>query len=504
MFKLHRILIAYAVAVPLALVLGCLVAVPDIATFAVVGLVLVMLALPLLIQWDHWLLIFFWNSVFIGAFLPGQMQIWIIFAALTFVMALINRFMGHRNFLRAPELTKPILFLTAVVLLTGKIRGGLGMRALGSGSYGGKNYFLILMAIVGYYALISQPVAVNKGARAVKLFFLAGTTNALGNLIYMAGPMAYFLYWILPTSSLGGQVVSDWSDSSMHRLAGFGSAGPFLLCFALARWGLRGLFEWDRPWRLLWLLAALVVALFSGFRSEILFLVALLAVQFTIEGYWKTAMMPVMVLLGILCLTPVLLFANRMPGSVQRSLAFLPVNINPDIRADADASVNWRVDMWKEVWPEIPKYLLIGKGYAIDPGELAVTVAGAQAGYLGAYEGSLIAGDYHNGPLTVLIPFGVFGLIAFLWLLVAGAKVLYRNYRYGHARLRLVNATLMAYFLTTSLFFFFVVGAFNVQLSVFLGLLGMSVSINGGVCRRPAVARQSTLSSSLASPVAVG
>jgi hypothetical protein len=37
-----------------------------------------------------------------------------------------------------------------------------------------------------------------------------------------------------------------------------------------------------------------------------------------------------------------------------------------------------------------------------------------------------------------------------------------------------------------------------------LGLLGMSVSINGGVCRRPAVARQSTLSSSLASPVAVG
>jgi hypothetical protein len=32
----------------------------------------------------------------------------------------------------------------------------------------------------------------------------------------------------------------------------------------------------------------------------------------------------------------------------------------------------------------------------------------------------MYAGDYHNGPLSILIPFGLFGMIAFLWLLGAG------------------------------------------------------------------------------------
>jgi hypothetical protein len=46
--------------------------------------------------------------------------------------------------------------------------------------------------------------------------------------------------------------------------------------------------------------------------------------------------------------------------------------------------------------------------------------------------------------------------------------------------------TLLSYFLTLSVCFFFVFGAFNSQLMVFLGLLGFSVSLNNGVCRKEA------------------
>src|SRR5580692_4789510 len=132
MFKLHRVLIGYAVAIPLALFLGYLVATPDMTSVAVVGMVLSFLALPLIIQWNHALLIFFWNSAFIAGFLPGSLQLWTIFAVLTFGMGVVHKVMGHKNFIRAPELTKPILLLAAVVLLTAKLRGGLGMRVLGS------------------------------------------------------------------------------------------------------------------------------------------------------------------------------------------------------------------------------------------------------------------------------------------------------------------------------------------------------------------------------------
>lgn len=70
--------------------------------------------------------------------------------------------------------------------------------------------------------------------------------------------------------------------------------------------------------------------------------------------------------------------------------------------------------------------------------------------------------------------------------MIAGYRVLLSNYRYGDPRLRRVNITLLAYYLTYCVSFFFIFGAFNSQLAVFLGAVGLSVSLNGGVKRKPA------------------
>jgi hypothetical protein len=168
----------------------------------------------------------------------------------------------------------------------------------------------------------------------------------------------------------------------------------------------------------------------------------------------------------------------------------LPVNINSEILEDAEGSTEWRLDMWKDASKDIPKYLILGKGYSLDPELLAyVTMAGINGMPVDPYEGSLVAGDFHSGPLSILIPFGVFGVAAFVWVLYAGYKVLAWNYRYGDARLRSVNRTLLAYYLTYCIGFFCIFGAFTDQLYVFLGICGMSVSINGGV-KKKAVSSQ--------------
>jgi hypothetical protein len=486
------------------LILGYLIATPDMASAAVVGMVLFFLALPLFIQWNNGLLIFFWNSAFIAGFLPGQLQIWTIFAMLTFVMGMVHRVMGHRSFLRAPELTKPILFLAAVVVLTAKIQGGVGLRVLGSGSFGGKNYFYVLSAIIGYFALTSQSVSILKSTRAVKWFFLSGLSQGLSNLAYTLGPAFYFIFFFVSTASAEGQAAADWRPDLVKRLASLAPCATGLLGFCLARWGLRGLLAWNKPWRPLLFIAALTTALFSGFRSEILLLGVLLVVQFIIEGLWKTAVLPAFAFLGVLCLIPMLLFANKTPGAVQRALAFLPVRIDPQVRYEATASSEWRIEMWREVWPQVPKYLLIGKGYAIDPLDLYLTSEAARMGIISTYEASILAGDYHNGPLSVLMPFGLFGAIAFLWVLGAGIKVLNCNRRYGDPRLKSINDFFLSFFLAQSLVFFFVFGALNSQLSVFLGILGLSVSLNGGVCRKKALARPGAVEPSLATSFAMG
>jgi hypothetical protein len=486
MFRFHRVLIGYAVAIPLALFLGYLVATPDMASAAVVGMVLFFMALPLLIQWNHFLLIFFWNSAFIAGFLPGSLQLWTIFAALTFGMGVVHKVMGHKSFLRAPELTKPILLLSTVVILTAKIRGGLGMRVLGSESFGGKNYLYILAAVVGYFALTSQAISISKGARAVKWYFLSGLTFGMTNLVYVLGPTFYFLFYFVSLDFVYGQAAADFTGDVVKRLGGLGPSATGLVCFILARWGIRGVVDWTKPWRLLLFLASMAAGLLSGFRSQIAFLGLLLVMQFMVEGLWKTYLMPVVAVLGVLCLTPILLFADKMPASVQRSMAFLPVNIDPGVRLEAMNSSEWRFQMWRAVLPEVPKYLFIGKGYAIDPVDLYLTEQASHSGLLSGYEGAMLAGDYHNGPLSVLMPFGAFGAIAFLWLLGAGIKVLAGNRRYGDPRLKSINDFFLSYFLTQCLSFCFVFGALNSQLSVFLGILGLSVSVNGGVCRMKA------------------
>jgi hypothetical protein len=506
MLSFQRLLIVYIVAIPLALMLGYFVATPDMASIAVVGLVLFVLAVPLLLQWSHWLVIFFWNSAFIAGFLPGQLRFWVVFAGLTFALGLINYVMGHRSFLRAPELTKPILLLLAVVLLTAKVRGGVGMRALGSGSFGGRHYLDVLAAIVGYFALVSQPISILRSARAVKLFFLSGMSFGLANLVYVLGPAYYIVYYLISADFASDQARADLGYDIVRRFSGLGPFGVALLCFILSRWGIRGVFEWDKPWRLSLLVASLAACLFSGFRSEFAFLCALLLVQLFIEGLWRTPLLPVVLGLGLLCAAPMVVFANKMPFAVQRALAFLPakmVGINPEVRVDTEASSQWRYDMWRVVWPEVPHYLLVGKGYAIDPTDLYLTSEAERLGMLPNYSDAISSGNYHNGPLSVLMPFGMWGALAFLWLLGAGIKVLYCNRRYGDARLKLVNGFLFGYFLTQCLFFFFVFGDLGSQLYLFLGMLGLSVSLNGGVCRKPAVARQAAVPSSLAEPVAV-
>src|SRR5207249_6111641 len=90
---------------------------------------------------------------------------------------------------------------------------------------------------------------------------------------------------------------------------------------------------------------------------------------------------------------------ENLPIMVQRALSFLPVvPVSPVAREGAQASTEWRVEMWKEALPQVPKYLIKGKGYVIDPSDLFMAEVAAFHGFGIQAAGALVAGDYHNGP----------------------------------------------------------------------------------------------------------
>jgi O-antigen ligase len=169
--------------------------------------------------------------------------------------------------------------------------------------------------------------------------------------------------------------------------------------------------------------------------------------------------------------------ADRLPWVVQRTISFLPVKIDPFVKRDAEASTEWRLDIWKQSLPLVPKYLFMGKGYGMNPNELSLEVT--RGGVAITADAIAMTNDYHSGPLSIIIPLGVWGAIGFLWFLVAASLYLYRNYRRGDPQLKRINTFLWALFLLKAIYFFAIYGSFHTDFYAFIGIVGLSVSLNG-------------------------
>jgi hypothetical protein len=188
-------------------------------------------------------------------------------------------------------------------------------------------------------------------------------------------------------------------------------------------------------------------------------------------------MLPALFGVALLAGAAVLPYAERLPLVVQRTLSFLPIKVDSIVRQSSDSSTEWRVEMWKQILPDVPKYLLKGKGFSLTPDDIYWANQSAMRGE--GTSGAMVAGDYHSGPLSTVIPFGIWGVIALVWLWAAGFRFLHHNYRFGDPDLRHINTVLMALFVTKIFFFLFVFGSFSTDLFWFTGLLGLGVSLNG-------------------------
>ncbi|HEY2952024.1 MAG TPA: O-antigen ligase family protein, partial [Verrucomicrobiae bacterium] len=220
---------------------------------------------------------------------------------------------------------------------------------------------------------------------------------------------------------------------------------------------------------------------FGGFRSVVIICCLTFAVQFCLEGVYRTRLFPILLLVGLASALVIVPYTDKLPRSVQRTFSFLPIQVDPAAKADAQASLEWRLEMWRVLWPEVHKYLFKGKGYGINPIDLYLAEESTRRGLAKNYEQAIIVGDYHNGPLSVLIPFGIWGMIAFLWFLIASFLALRRNYLYGEPALKRMNTFILGYFVVRMLMFFVFFGGITLELYYLAGLVGLSVSLNGGV-----------------------
>jgi hypothetical protein len=333
--------------------------------------------------------------------------------------------------------------------------------------------------VAGFFALSSRAIPPDRVPFYVALFFLPGVTSLSSRLANWLGSKANFVYLIFPPDFvLDDLAVAQPLDTGMVRVSGMVLASLSVFCWLLARYGVAGLFNFMKPWRIATLGLAVIAGTFGGYRSVLLLMLPTFVILFWLEKIWRTRI--VLVLLAMAVLGGALLagYADRLPLAMQRTLSFLPLNLDPITRESADTSTQWRLEMWKNMLPQVPKYLFKGKGYNVSYDDLYMAQMSSARGVGQSWEGAALAGDYHNGPLSVVIPFGIYGLIAFLWLLGAGARFLYTMYRQSPPELLRINALLLALFLARVLFFLLFFGTLYGELFCFTGILGLSVALN--------------------------
>ncbi|MEO6337749.1 MAG: hypothetical protein ABIP71_13090 [Verrucomicrobiota bacterium] len=470
-------------------------------TRIVFGFLVAMFLLPSILRWHHFLLIASWNMSAVVFLLPGKPPLWLLLTAISLVLSLLSYTLDKRKkYLSVPSVLRPLLFLGVVVLVTAELRGGIRLGSFGGDSSGGKKYIFLLGAILAYFALTWNAIATKRAHSYVSAFFWGGATSAIGNLLPLVNPAFYFIFAIFPPEQSGFEALGVIEKASVMRLGGLTFASMAIFCTLLARYGISGVFdissplkflpfqfkggfEVNRPWRLILFVFALVLSLFGGYRLVIANFALIFSAQFYYENLFRTRLFPAFIFAGIVIATAILPMADKLPLAMQRAISFLPVDVDPVARSSADSSTEWRLTMWKLVLPQVPDYLFLGKGYALNSHELEILVDQIARGQGDTMEMAWMAGDYHNGPLSVIMPLGIWGVIGFIWFLVAAIRALSQNYRFSDPALLNLNRFLLVFFIARTIHFFIFFGSLYSDLVIFTGIIGLSISLNGGVLK---------------------
>ena len=477
-----RLVITWVAVVLTALVVVYFLATPDyFSSLGVIILIFGVSVLPIFLRWHQPLLIGGWNLFIVLTFLPGQPRLAILLTAISVVCSVlaltVDRKAGFQNDM---SLTLPLLALVAVLLITSKIRGGIGLSSLGGGNSGGKHIVWIIFGVAAYFAFSAKKLPVRWRSPVLIGYFLGGLTAVVPNIAYSAGPAFYWLFIFFPVDAAIYQASADMYTNGIARFTGIGSAALAIYFFSLARFGWRGHLEGSHPIRGFVLLLAFSISLLGGFRSSFTLCLMVSCFLFFLEGLHKTKWLAIFGFGGAFVLAALVFFAGSLPEGMQRSLSVLPfVQVDASVRSDAEGSSDWRLRMWQLIWPQVPQYFWLGKGHSIDQTDLYLSGLARERGFGTDSELAMISGDYHSGPLSLIIPLGIFGVLAFLAFAFGAFRMMIHNYRHGLSELRAINAFLLAYFAALFVSFWTIFGGFSTDIATFASLAGLSMALNG-------------------------
>ena len=378
---------------------------------------------------------------------------------LLIAVAVMSLALGQRQWRseKLPE-KRPLTIFFAVVIVLMIFRGS-GLKFLGSSTWGGMVYINSIIGILFFYLVSGMKVKLKHIRWMI-----------YGSLVFAA--LGSFI------SRQGWSEQAEYSEIMESRIRWVYYFAIAFLPFSLA-------FMSKRRKVLAFIMVACAVALLMITGDRKLLLVAIFVLSGF--GYFRAVSKPQyivkLLVIGVIGWTVLFFGAKALPLGMQRAVSVIPgINVDYKMSRDAKGSADWRIEIWKYCLDKAPQYLLIGRGSAFDVYETGENVNTADIQLFTPWF-AFQTRSYHSGPLSLLIDYGVPGLLAMVWFSVLLIK---RLCRYA-SRLASIGtfeaqyAMAMCVILMGLIFrYFFIMGAI-MEWAQFIGQLAVIIIIVNSV-----------------------
>ena len=368
------------------------------------------------------------------------------------------------------------------------IKNPVGIAFLGSDMVGGRKYISLFFAFFGYYILSRSrlpaswayrlPIilaitwALPHGMEAVALL-----SPELGSIISKFYAIQYVDQGLAEqSSSLGAE----------SRVLGLEKMTLPLFLAMCAYYPPITLLSPMNPFRAVGFLCCLILTGLAGYRTYILAIIGYITVNLWLRRRLHDIIpFAAIAILGVFVLAGAVQSGMEVPLTVQRALAFLPLDWDTEAANNAQSTTDWRLNMWRDAWndPNYFKDKVFGDGFGYTYQEMilfANQMQGLQGLTTGAtYEMFIIRGSLHNGPLSSLRFGGFVGLVLLTALMIASANYAFNVVKASTGTLYKPIALFTAIPLIYEPFaFYFIFGAYDNHMIQYFYGLGMLNLIN--------------------------
>ena len=359
-----------------------------------------------------WLVIALQPAALIVPFFPGRPFWWELCALLAWpsllAYFLVNRQkLADLQFDRLEKRALLALLGYVGVLVVLMMYRGVGFRALGGGQMGGRFYTQQMVLAVLPLLMMSTRLSKKQLVVAVCFGWGMSLTYLISDFSFsLNGSFQRVLYFFeLPTDALNFEL--GFEATGLRRYQSFGFVGVAMFSAILVWTSLRDLTTRRALIGLPLAFAMMALAVSSGHRTAFIEIVSTVGFLAFFQRFWT----PMRVIAGLVFATVIVstlyLVASDLPLSVQRSISFLPgVEVTTLARDNAVDTLNDRIEVLKLAMHDMPRYLLIGRGFGMARFDLIPSDAVNGGVWL-----QYMNGAFYNGLLGSILKTGVVGFL---------------------------------------------------------------------------------------------